>query len=271
MARSRRRRRGEARRRDADADVERAGREAAAPDGARRDARRRAERKVALVGELLRFALVCGLLLVFVPPVGVVVAFFWGLGLAKRTWAELAAPALRERWTEGAPARDAGGRAAAGDGPAAARPALRDVPLADLVEAALAARSARVDAPGVELRRAIDAPGAVRADPELLGRAVGALLDRALAALAEGGAPARLDVAAGENLAGTQAWLRILARAEPLPGARRGAAGAELERDLAPARRIVEAHAGTLEAHAAPGAGLELLVTLPKGAGGDAG
>jgi hypothetical protein len=45
-----------------------------------REARGRAERQTALVGEVVRFGLVTGLLLLFLPPVGVAVGFFWGSG-----------------------------------------------------------------------------------------------------------------------------------------------------------------------------------------------
>jgi hypothetical protein len=236
----------------------------ASPAALRQEAARRADQKVKLVGELARFALVCGLLLVFVPPVGVVVGFFWGIGLAKRVYAAWAVPALRSRWTEEALA-DEVARPEARNEPAPPRPVLRDVAVAELLDAALAERSAELATRGIALRRAIDAPGSVRADAQLLGRALAALLDRALAALPPA-AGSRLEVAAGQNLAGSAAWVRISARGPGAAGGERARAD-DLGRELAPARRIVEAHAGTLEVHASPEAGLELLATLPAGEG----
>jgi signal transduction histidine kinase len=139
--------------------------------------------------------------------------------------------------------------------------------MADLLAAAVAARAERAAQLGVRVHPQSDAEGAMRGDADLLARALGELLDRALDRPAPAGGERRLDAECGENLAGTEVWVRVRS-----DGAAAGGAP-ELEADdpdrlgLGLARRIAEAHGGRLEAHAA-GPRCELLLTLPKpGAG----
>jgi two-component system sensor histidine kinase HydH len=58
----------------------------------------RAERKLRLTADLLKFGLVTLLLLIFLPPVGFVVFFAWGLALAPRLYRHWVEPRLRERF-----------------------------------------------------------------------------------------------------------------------------------------------------------------------------
>jgi signal transduction histidine kinase len=318
-----------------------AARRAAPDDLAFAEARRRADRKVHLLGEFLRFAIVTGLLLVFIPWVGAIVAFFWGIDLAKKYFSVVAAPRLRRRWIEREVDRELeqklpGERRTLGEAHARsmeelsasiaheirnpitaaksllqqigedpepkenqayARVALEeldrversishllryareeeirvaDVRLEEVVESALAVCADRIARAGVEVRREIDAPGALRGDPEQLRRAIVNLVANALDALEEGRTPSpRIDVALGENLAGTEVWLRIRDNG---PGLDAGAL-AKLFRPfqttrtdgtglgLALTRKLVEAHGGSIEAHSEPGAGAEFVITLPK-------
>jgi hypothetical protein len=216
------------------------------------EARRIAERRVALLGELARYAVTSGLLLFFLPGVGALVALFWGISLARRYYAEVAAPRLRRRWIE----RElAGGRTPArGAAEGARAPTLAALPFAECVEAALAARAARLAGGGVELRREGTTGVRVQGDAELLGRALAALLDAALAALSARPGPRRLDVELGESLDGSEAWLRLRARAGG--GGERGAAPA-----LPGVEEIAEVQGGRLESHAAAD-GLEWVLAL---------
>jgi signal transduction histidine kinase len=110
------------------------------------------------------------------------------------------------------------------------------------------------------VERQSDAEGAMRGDADLLARALGELLDRALERPAPAGGAPRLLAECGENLAGTEVWVRVrTGEDEGLETADPEALGLGL------ARRVAEAHGGRLEAHEAAG-GCELLLTLPKGA-----
>ena len=314
---------------------------AGADDVALAEARRRADRKLHLLGEFLRYAVISGLLLVFIPWVGVIVAFFWGIDLAKKSFSVFAAPRLRRRWIEREVDREleqklSGERRSLGEAHARsmeelsasiaheirnpitaaksllqqigedpepkenqayARVALEELGrversishllrfareeemrvaelrLLDVVESALGVCQDRIARAGVEVRREIDAAGALRGDAEQLRRAIVNLLTNALDALEQGRTPSpRIDVALGENLAGTEVWLRIRDNgpgldAEALarlfrPFHTTKADGTGL--GLALTKKLVEAHGGSIEAHSEPGAGAEFLITLPK-------
>jgi hypothetical protein len=110
---------------------------------------------------------------------------------------------------------------------------------------------------------------------------VGDLLDASLAELAEAARP-RLALELGENLAGSEVWLRLRgadgaraakdasARERAAPGPLERAAPGPLERAaLGPPRRIARAHGGRLEAFAVGDGGFELVLGLPKAAGPD--
>ena len=205
------------------------------------------------VGEWVRYAVVCGVLLHVAPPAGVAVAFFWGLSLIRRLRAR-----AQDGWQPAPPAEDH----EPAQLPREVRPQLVPVRLAELLERECSARAARMAARGVALSREVDADGSLRGDPELLGIAVGDLLDAALAEL-EPRREARLAAELGENLAGSEVWLRLRGAAgEAAPT--RGEEPGPLElRGLGPVRRIARAHGGSLEA-LAERSGFELLLTLPK-------
>ena len=92
-------------------------------------------------------------------------------------------------------------------------------------------------------------------------------------ALTESGTPSpTLSIQLGENLAGTEVWLRVRDNG---PGISHDA----IDRIFSPfhtsreegtglglpiTKKLVEAHGGSIEVKSSPGSGAEFLVTLPK-------
>src|SRR5262245_4623409 len=150
---------------------------------------------------------------------------------------------------------------------------LADVSVAEVVDSALETLRERIDAQRVRLVREDGHDDVVRGDAEKLRRVVINLVGNALDALAEhsAGHPI-LEILAGENLAGTECWLRVRDNGpgiEPRALAQIWSpfysskdAGTGL--GLAIAKKVVEAHGGTIEAASQPGAGAQFTITLPK-------
>lgn len=149
----------------------------------------------------------------------------------------------------------------------------QDVALTDVLASALETFRERAERLGVQIVRSFDCDGAVTGDPEQLRRVAINLVGNAIDALADAQiAEPRVEVALGENLAGTQVWLRVRDNG---PGVARDIA----ERIFDPfytakatgtglglpiAKKIVEAHRGTIELASDPGVGSEFVVTLPR-------
>jgi signal transduction histidine kinase len=99
------------------------------------------------------------------------------------------------------------------------------------------------------------------------------LVGNALDALREAGTPApRVSLSMGQNLAGTELWLRVRDNGPGIdPGLRERlfspfhttkSGGTGL--GLPICRKLVEAHGGSLELCSPPGTGAEFLITLPR-------
>jgi two-component system sensor histidine kinase HydH len=149
-----------------------------------------------------------------------------------------------------------------------------DARMREIVDSALESFQDRFERSHVLVKRAIDTDGPMRADAEKIRRVVINLLQNALDALegAGEGAPC-IEIAAGENLARTEVWLRVRDNGPGIPADR-------LERIFTPfytskengtglglaiAKKIADAHGGSLEAHAPPGgSGTEMMLVLPK-------
>jgi signal transduction histidine kinase len=124
---------------------------------------------------------------------------------------------------------------------------------------------------GVEIQPEIDAEGVMIGDPEKLRRALLNLLGNALDALGATASP-RVQVQTGDNLAGTEVWVRVrdngpgmdeetLARIwSPFQTSKEAGTGL----GLAITRKIVEAHGGSIEVNSSPGKGAEFVLTFPK-------
>ncbi len=153
---------------------------------------------------------------------------------------------------------------------------LREVRLADVVSSAVETFRDRLEASSVTLHQDVEGAGAMRGDPEKLRRVVINLIGNALEAFAEAGTPnPTLWVQAGENLAGSEVWVRVrdngpgmdperLTRIfNPFYTSKSGGTGL----GLAISKKVVDAHGGAIEAHAAPGSGTEFVLTFPKDPG----
>jgi signal transduction histidine kinase len=147
------------------------------------------------------------------------------------------------------------------------------VQLADVVDSALETFRERAARSNVRIEREIDDAGAIRGDAEKLRRVVINLVTNALDAI-DGGkrGSGRIAIGVGENLAGTEVWLRVAddgpgLDAETLrriwsPFYTSKANGTGL--GLPICKKLVEAHGGSLEAISTPGAGAEFVAVFPR-------
>jgi len=150
---------------------------------------------------------------------------------------------------------------------------LEEISLADVVDSALETLRERIDAQGVQLVREDGHDDVVRGDAEKLRRVVINLAGNALDALAQrsSGRP-MLEVLAGENLAGTECWLRVRDNGPGIDAAALAQIWSPFYTSkvngtglgLAIAKKVVEAHGGTIEVASQPGAGAEFTIALPK-------
>ncbi|HVN37081.1 MAG TPA: HAMP domain-containing sensor histidine kinase [Myxococcota bacterium] len=147
------------------------------------------------------------------------------------------------------------------------------VRLADVVDSALETFRDRVARSGIELVRETSGEGEIRGDAEKLRRVVINLVSNAIEAVDGGTAKGgHVAVGVGENLAGTEVWLRV---ADDGPGLDADALskiwnpfytskpnGTGL--GLPIVKKLVEAHGGSIEAAARPGGGAEFVAVFPK-------
>lgn len=151
--------------------------------------------------------------------------------------------------------------------------------LDEIATSALATLRDRMRDLGVRLETDYKGAGSLSADAEQLRRVVINLAANALDALRDAKTPApTLRIAVGENLAGTEAWLRLRDNGPGIPAehrarlfdpfftAKEGGTGL----GLALAKKIVDAHGGVIELNSEPGRGAEFLITLPKSGGAHA-
>ncbi|MDH3214398.1 MAG: ATP-binding protein [Myxococcales bacterium] len=150
---------------------------------------------------------------------------------------------------------------------------VRDLRLVEVVESALETFRDRLGRDGVVVERDLATDGAMRGDPEKLRRVLINLVSNALDAIEAAGTPdPRIQVVAGENLAGTEVWVRVRDNGpgidpdtlhkifSPFYTSKEKGTGL----GLAISKKVVDAHGGSLEAHSEPGAGADFLLTFPK-------
>ncbi len=150
---------------------------------------------------------------------------------------------------------------------------IRTTPLEEAMASGLETLRERIERGGIDVQTKVDAPGEMEGDPEKLRRVFINLIGNAADALTENGVERpRIELAVGENLAGTEVWASV----------RDNGPGIELEQQdkiftpfytsrnngtglgLAITRKLVEAHGGGIELSSTPGKGTEFLVSFPK-------
>ncbi|HVN37080.1 MAG TPA: HAMP domain-containing sensor histidine kinase [Myxococcota bacterium] len=150
---------------------------------------------------------------------------------------------------------------------------MTDLRLADVISSAVATLRERATSRGVALDVQVGADCALRGDAEKLRRVLINLIANALDALEGAGVQKpRIEVTAGENLAGTECWVRVRDNGP-------GIAPESLSKIFSPfytskergtglglaiSKKLVDAHGGSIEAQSAPGAGAEFTVAIPK-------
>ncbi|MDJ0865099.1 MAG: HAMP domain-containing sensor histidine kinase [Myxococcota bacterium] len=148
---------------------------------------------------------------------------------------------------------------------------VHEVRIPEVVDSALETLRDRIDRSPAALHRDVEEAGAVAGDPEKLRRIVINLIANALDAVADVAKP-RVEVQAGENLAGSEAWIRVRDNGPGIDPERLDKIWTPFHTSksngtglgLAITRKIVEAHGGSIEVESAPGQGTEFVVTLPK-------
>ncbi len=155
---------------------------------------------------------------------------------------------------------------------------LSELALPEVLHSAFDTLRERILQLGVRVRFEPESAGAIRGDAEKLRRVWINLIGNALDALEEAGTRnPELQIELGENLAGSEIWLRVRDNGPGVPEELRRriwspfytskATGTGL--GLALAKKVVEAHGGSIEleasaASAAGSRGASFLVTLPK-------
>jgi polar amino acid transport system substrate-binding protein len=150
---------------------------------------------------------------------------------------------------------------------------VEELSILDVVDSALETFRDRVERLGVELRQEVDSQGWMEGDREKIRRVLINIVGNALDALESSDLPApEIVVSAGENLAGTEVWIRVRDNGPGIaPEALREifspfytskASGNGL--GLAISKKLVDAHGGSIETESAPGEGTQFLLTFPK-------
>jgi signal transduction histidine kinase len=148
-----------------------------------------------------------------------------------------------------------------------------EVRMADVLDSAIETFRDRRARTGISIEREFDCAGLLCGDPEKLRRVAINLLSNAFDALEEAGTRhAHIEVAMGENLAGTEVWVRVRDNGSGMDAGLRErafspfvtskAAGTGL--GLAITKKIIESHDGVIEIESEAGRGTEFIVTLPK-------
>jgi signal transduction histidine kinase len=148
-----------------------------------------------------------------------------------------------------------------------------ELQLVDVLDSALETFRDRAAREHVEIIRQFDSEGLVSGDAEKLRRVFINLIGNAIESLVEGAVEKPcVEVALGENLAGTEVWARVrdnglgidseTARKifDPFFTSKSGGTGL----GLPITKKIVEAHDGTIEVDSLPGEGASFILTFPR-------
>ena len=149
----------------------------------------------------------------------------------------------------------------------------------DVLESALETFRDRAARGGIKIIRKYDSGGRLEGDAEQLRRVLINLVGNAIDALEE----ARIEVpevrvSMGENLAGTEVWVRVADNGlgieddvrdqifDPFYTSREEGTGL----GLALCRKIIDNHGGSIEVETAAGEGTEFVLVFPKASGNEA-
>ena len=150
---------------------------------------------------------------------------------------------------------------------------MAELRMADVVESALETFRDRIERAGIRIERSLGCQGAMIGDAEQLRRVAINLVGNALDALQEAATPdPRIDIEVGENLAGSEVWVRVRDNGPGIDPAAREKIFSPLYTSkangtglgLSISRKLVEAHGGTIQLASAPGQGTEFLLAIPK-------
>ena len=143
----------------------------------------------------------------------------------------------------------------------------------DVLDSALETFRERGEREQVEIRRVFDCEGAMRGDAEKLRRVIINLVGNAFDALADAQVDEPvIEVSMGENLAGSEVWVKIRDNGfgidaetrdqifAPFYTSKSGGTGL----GLAITKKLVDAHQGSIEVAGQPGEGAEFVLVFPK-------
>jgi signal transduction histidine kinase len=150
---------------------------------------------------------------------------------------------------------------------------MAELRMADVIDSALETFRDRIERAGIRVERRIDSEGAITGDVEQLRRILINLVGNAVDALEGGATPdPSIEVEMGENLAGSEVWVRVRDNGPGLgaeahakifsPFYTSKAGGTGL--GLSICKKLVDAHGGSIEVESEPGRGVGFLITLPK-------
>jgi len=153
---------------------------------------------------------------------------------------------------------------------------LQDLSLAEVLDSALDTFRDRLGRQGVDVALDLESHGELRGDADKLRRVVINLIGNALDALEEAEvAEPRVEISTGENLAGTEVWLRVRDNGPGIEADRlqrifspfytSKSSGTGL--GLAISKKLVDAHGGSIEVQSSPGEGTEFVLAFPKRTG----
>ena len=147
-----------------------------------------------------------------------------------------------------------------------------ELSLAETVRSAVGVVTARATEAGVEIKSEIEGEGRILGDAEKLRRVTLNLLNNALDAVIESQTPApRVTIGLGQNLAGSEVWLRVSDNGPGIDAEKRDQIFTPFHTSkesgtglgLSITRKLVQAHGGSIELMPGTG-GADFLITLPK-------
>ncbi len=152
-------------------------------------------------------------------------------------------------------------------------PRFEPVVLGEIARSAVDGLRERAASQGIELSLDCDRAGEMRGDQEKLRRVIENLISNAIDAVREAGTPlGRVEVLGGENLAGSELWLRVVDNGSGIPEEDRERiwspfyttkdSGTGL--GLALSRKTIEAHGGRIELLTDARRGSEFILSFPK-------